>query len=200
MGKELQPVITVPKEPRGLHRTFLDSDDLLYPNYLQNALEAIALYKQPPFLHLGYEVTDSELHSKTSINRIKCDDLCIFIKGNPLSCIGVFLRYDIAQQFLFNEDRDLSGSEDWELWIRVAANYGLRTDNRISAALIDHESRSVVQYSQEKLVKRKELAMQYAFQDRAVQEKFSIHYHQIESYWDSYIALHLVLSDQSTQG
>ena len=31
-----------------------------------------------------------------------------------------------ALQFKFNEDRELSGSEDWELWLRLSANFGLR--------------------------------------------------------------------------
>jgi len=184
----------------GDYITFLDSDDLLYPHYLQTAAEAIRTCAAPPFLHLAYEITDAHLHPKVKIDRLRSDDISIFIKGNPLSCAGCFLRRDVATTFPFNEDRELAGSEDWELWIRVAANLGLKTDNRISAALIDHESRSVAHYPEEKLRKRKELALKYAFADAAVKEKFGAYHRQIEAYWDSYIALHLVLSGKNTQG
>ncbi len=188
------------KHSRGDYITFLDSDDLLYPNYLQNAVESLAHYQNPPFLHLGYEVTDKYLNAKVRINTLLSDDISMFVKGNPLSCMGVFLRRDVAQEFLFNEDRQLSGSEDWELWIRIAAHVGIKTDNRIGAALIDHDSRSVQHFSREKLVARKELVLKYAFADARVQEKFGRHKSQIEAYWDSYIALHLVLSRHYGKG
>ena len=184
----------------GDYVTFLDSDDLLYPNYLQRAAEAIRNHASPPFLHLAYEVTDPQLKAKVKVDGLRSDDIKMFVKGNPLSCMGCFLRKDIAAAFRFNEDRALSGSEDWELWIRVAAHCGIKTDNRVSAALIDHEARSVKSYPEEKLRQRKELALHYAFSDSQVQKKFGTYRRQMISYWDSYIALHLVLSGQTGIG
>jgi glycosyltransferase involved in cell wall biosynthesis len=184
----------------GAYVTFLDSDDLLYEHYLSNAAESIRHFQNPPFLHLGYEITDTNLQSKTKVDSLVTDDIRMFIKGNPLSCMGIFLRKDIAVAYPFNEDRELSGSEDWELWIRIAANAGIKTDNRITAALIDHDSRSVTQYREDKLLKRKNLALQYAFADPAVRQKFGPFYKEIESYWDSYIALHLVLACEAVKG
>jgi glycosyltransferase involved in cell wall biosynthesis len=184
----------------GDYITFLDSDDLLYPDYLQRAAEAIQNHASPPFLHLAYEVTDAQLSPKVKIDGLRSDDIKMFVKGNPLSCAGCFLRKDIAAAFRFNEDRALSGSEDWELWIRVAAHFGIKTDNRVSAALIDHESRSVKSYPEEKLRQRKELALRYAFADPQVREKFGPYQRQVASYWDSYIALHLVLSGKTVKG
>jgi len=188
------------RQSGGDYITFLDSDDLLYPDYLQNARESIRKYNDPSFLHLGYAITDENGHPKVKVDSLPTDDISIFIKGNPLSCMGIFLRKDISRQFYFNEDRQLSGSEDWELWIRVAAQAGIKTDNRISAALIDHDSRSVQHFSKDKLVQRKELALRYAFADQAVREKFGLHRRQITAYWDSYIALHLVLSGCTKAG
>ncbi len=184
----------------GDYVTFLDSDDLLYPGCLQTAAEAIATHAFPPFFHLAYEVTDPQLNAKAKVDGLRSDDITIFIKGNPLSCAGCFLRREVAEAFRFNEDRTLSGSEDWELWIRVAAHFGIKTDNRVSSALIDHEARSVKSYPEEKLLKRKELALQYAFADDQVKEKFGARRRQMISYWDSYIALHLILSGNNARG
>jgi glycosyltransferase involved in cell wall biosynthesis len=184
----------------GEYITFLDSDDILYKNYFANAYQSLSKFNFPPFFHLGYEVTDENLVSKTKINYLKSDNIGIFVKGNPLSCLGVFIRKDVAKLYSFNEDRDLAGSEDWELWLRIVANYGIKTDNRISAALIDHDSRSVLNSDEEKLIRRKELALKYAFQDRAVQKKFGPYINKMIAYCDSYIALHLILSKKHRQG
>lgn len=43
------------------------------------------------------------------------------LHNNFLACGSVFLRDDIAQRFQFSEVRALSGTEDWELWLRVSA-------------------------------------------------------------------------------
>lgn len=186
-------------QSKGEYITFLDSDDLLYENYLKNALESIHQYEMPPFFHIGYEVTDEKLQSKTKVNYLKSDDIDIFVKGNPLSCLGVFIHRSITGTFRFNEDRALAGSEDWELWLRIVANHGIKTDNRICAALINHSSRSVMSYDEMKLVRRKELALRYAFEDHAVQKKFGPFVNTMIAYCDSYIALHLVLSRQHKQ-
>ena len=182
---------------RGQYITFLDSDDLLYPNFLQYASESIQQYKDPPFLHMAYEVL-RESGKITRINWIKSGDVLCLRKGNPLSCIGVLLRNDVAKAFLFQEDRNLSGSEDWELWLRIAANHGLCTDNRISAVLVDHDGRSVMSFDEHKMANRKNLALEYAFRDPAVVQKFARYKKQMAAYCDSYISLHLMLSGKSS--
>jgi glycosyltransferase involved in cell wall biosynthesis len=178
----------------GEYITFLDSDDILYPDYLKNATEMIEKYQNPPFFHLAYQIITPDGHILYKINQLKSDDLKMFVRGNPLSCMGVFLHQSVTQKFLFNPERNLAGSEDWEYWFRLFAHYGLKTDNRISSALINHENRSVLSYSEEKLVMRKNLAIQFAFSDKVVQSTYTRWMPQIEAFWDVYIALHLTLS------
>ncbi len=96
--------------------------------------------------------------------------------------------------FLFNEDRKLTGSEDWEYWLRLTANFGLRTDNRVIGRLIEHPSRSVINVTEEQLLKRKELSLQYAFNDEAVQKIYAPYRKRMEAFWNIYIALHLAMS------
>ncbi|MDJ1504661.1 glycosyltransferase family 2 protein [Xanthocytophaga agilis] len=188
------------KQARGQYITFLDSDDIFYEQCLSNAYESILKFENPPLLHVAYEVTDRNLKSKVKVNNLVSDDIYVLVKGNPLSCMGVFLRRDIANTYQFTEDRALAGSEDWELWLRVVANVGIKVDNRVSAALIDHDSRSVKHFVEGNLVERKELALRYAFEDETVKKIFSPYWKKINSYCDSYIALHLVLGHQYRKG
>lgn len=178
----------------GNYITFLDSDDLLYPNYLSNAKTSLEKFHRPPFFHLAYEIKDAKGKLLYSVNNLRSDDVSVITKGNPLSCMGVFIRKDIADQFKFNEDRDLAGSEDWELWLRIIANHGIKTNNKVSACLFHHDQRSVLQFDETRLFTRKELALKYAFKDGRVKELFGRQYNKIDAYADSYIALHLALA------
>ncbi len=180
---------------KGDYVTFLDSDDILLPDHFQHAVESINKYKRPPFLHLGYEIVNHNNKVLYKIDNLKNDDITILIRGNTLSCAGCFLRSDVSRICLFNEDRNISGSEDWELWFRVLANYGIKADNRISTRMFNHESRSVVfsHVQEQNLVLRKELSLEYAFKDPVVQKRFGKHFLKIDAFADSYISLHLAL-------
>jgi hypothetical protein len=155
----------------------------------------------PPFFHLAYEIADENDRSLFRVTEPSNDDINCLVTGNPLSCTGCFLRKDISRKFLFNEDRNLSGSEDWELWFRVLANHSIKTDDRVSARMYQHTERSVVMEANEtKLVKRKELALHYAFQDPVVKEKYASQFRKIDAFGDSYIALHLILGGKNRAG
>ncbi len=184
----------------GRYVTFLDSDDYYYPWHLSHAYESLNEYEFPKFFHLAYEIKDEKGRVKPIINKLKSNDIMMFIEGNPLSCIGVFIDRAITDMYRFNENRDLSGSEDWELWIRISSNFGIKTDNRVSAVIMEHKSRSVINFDEQKLLKRKLLSLQYAFQDAKVRELFNDYFNQVESYCDSYIALHLMLSKKTKSG
>ena len=184
----------------GDYITFLDSDDLLLPNYLQYANESIQLYNNPYFLHIGYEISTPNGKITSRVNYLKSDEIYFLIKGNPLSCTGCILKSETIKKIKFNTDRNLAGSEDWELWFRILSNVGIKTDNRIGARMINHDNRSVkIDANEEQLINRKELALKYAFEDNMVKKKFSKHYILIDAYGESYIALHLALAGHNKQ-
>lgn len=182
---------------KGKYITFCDSDDLLYPDYLKNAHETISSSAQEiPWLHLAYEIKRDHLPSiKMSIN--PSEYILTLAKGNPLSCMGVFVLRNVILNNLFNEDRNLAGSEDWELWVRLASQYPIVIDKRISASLIMHDGRSVLTGDELKLQLRKFLSIGYAFDEKSVQLVFSKYRKIMEAYFDTYISLHLVLDKQN---
>lgn len=178
---------------KGDYITFLDSDDVLYPDFLLHAFE-LASFNQPAFFHLAYEIKNERGKILHKMNYIKSNNINFIESGNYLSCIGVFITRDVALAYTFNENMLLSGSEDWELWIRLIAHYGIITDNRISACIIQHEERSVNNTDEKRLLDRKNLAINYAFKDKHVREKFGSSLSKIESHSLTYIAIHLAVS------
>jgi glycosyltransferase involved in cell wall biosynthesis len=181
----------------GDYITFLDSDDLLFHDALKKAATALAEKAYPPFLHMAYEIGTNNKVSKT-VRGIKDNDPLILIKGNPLSCMGIFVKKEAFHALQFNPDRNLAGSEDWELWVRMAAHYGLRTDDRIIGRLIEHDNRSVIHVTDEGLMLRKRLAIKYAFEDKAVQAVFGRYRKSVTAYWLTYVSLHLAMDGKKT--
>lgn len=182
---------------KGKYITFCDSDDLLYPDYLSNAFETISKAKDDiPWMHLAYEIKRGQ-SSIVSMSLNSKDYIITLAKGNPLSCMGVFVLRTVILNNLFNEDRYLSGSEDWELWVRLASQYPVVIDKRISASLMLHDGRSVLASNELKLQLRKYLSIGYAFDEKSVQNAFSDYRKIMEAYFDTYIALHLMLDKQN---
>ena len=184
----------------GNYISFLDSDDFVYPHYLSNAFRKLKENNFPVFYHQAYEVQNEKGQVLKYANEVIGDYKKYLVKGNPLSCLGVFVKRKEALQFPFMEDRNLSGSEDWELWLRLASNFGIVTDKTITACLILHDDRSVLSINEEKLLLRKNLALQYAFMDPMVKEKFGNARNKMEAFCDTYISLHLLLAFQNAKG
>ena len=179
---------------RGQYINFLDSDDLLYPNHLTVAGKLIAEYDRPAIFHLGFEMKDASGNLLYRIDSFKGSVNEKLLRGNVFSCNGVFLRKDIAQAFPFNEDRRLSASEDWELWLRLAARYEIYYSNEVTSVIVNHEDRSVLTGDERALVDRKTLTLKYLSEDQTFVEKYGSQRNLIEAEFLSYIALHLALA------
>lgn len=185
---------------KGKYLTFLDSDDLLYKEHLTVALEVVKKCSEPEFFHLGYEIKDIPNDYTKKIDYLPEIVNEIMIDGNSLSCNGVFLRKDIAEKHQFNSDRDLSGTEDYELWLRLASRYPLYCDNRITSVIIQHDNRSVITVSREKLITRIELLEKYLLEDKKFIKKFSENLSEFKANNRIYIALHLALTKKHRLG
>ncbi len=184
---------------KGDYVTFLDSDDQLYSDYLSTACESLIRYNYPVFYHQAYEVRNYLRDKVRFVHDYNHKNIRFLVKGNPLSCLGIFIRRAEALMFPFNEDRDLSGSEDWELWIRLAANFGLKRDNKVCACLILHDERSVYSVEEDKLVRRKQLAMDYSFRDPEVKKIFGSQLFKMTAYSYTYNSLHLALAGKTAR-
>jgi glycosyltransferase involved in cell wall biosynthesis len=181
---------------KGNYVTFLDSDDIFYPNHLQEADQLIRKKNSPEIFHLAYELirNDGSMVRKYN-NHSGSLNIQLIRLGNILSCMGVFMRKEIAAQNLFIEDRDMSGSEDYELWLRLAGQYEFAYSNTITSAIIHHPGRSVMEVSQKKaLITRVEKVLQHVMSNEAFQKKYSKYNSRFLAVNHGYIALHLALA------
>ena len=156
----------------GEYITFLDSDDKLYPNYFKEALVVIEKYDTPEWLHLAYEIKDEKGKVIRRENERKGDLNKSLITGNHLSCIGVFVRNDIIQKHQFNIDPDIIGSEDYVLWMELACLYPLRYSNKISAFMVQHSGRSVINFNKDQLTRRIQKNIYYVTQNPSFKKSF----------------------------
>jgi glycosyltransferase involved in cell wall biosynthesis len=144
------------KLANGKYINWFDSDDIMLPNHLQEAFDFIQIHKEfVNVFHLSYrkENQNNEILYAQHITFKTINHL--LYKGNILSCNGVFVKKETALLNPYNENRLLSASEDYELWIRLAAQFPFYHINKHTSVIIQHDERSVLTFRQtERLEKR----------------------------------------------
>jgi glycosyltransferase involved in cell wall biosynthesis len=180
------------KVANGKYINFFDSDDLALSNHTAEAAKLIESYVNPEWFHLAFEWSTASGQILKRVNKFQGHELNHQMAfGNMLSCNGVFVRRDILLTNSFNEDRILSASEDYELWMRLSARFPLFYSNVITSQLVDHDQRSVRTINGQRLIDRLERLIHYLEQDVEVLTYFhsSFRYTRMDSW--SYVALHL---------
>lgn len=178
--------------------TFLDSDDLLYKNHFSEACKLISKNPEANFFHLGYEVRNSHGQLLRTENSRTGKTLNEYIfTGNHFSCIGVFLRKEVALLFPFNQDRGLTKVEDWDLWIRLSARYNFFYSNAITSCMIDHNERSLYSFNLGNQMYTTELLLLSLRSDEVFMSKYGNYTNYVESEMVSLMALNLVLDKQN---
>ncbi len=179
------------KHAKGKYISFLDSDDLLYANHFSVAFDFISNHS-PEIFHLAYQIVSPAgkvLQRMDSIKNINSE----IISGNPLSCLGVFVKRGIIIENLFVEDRQLAGLEDWELWLRISRHYKFQNSNQITSAIVQHSQRSVIVDSKERLKAKTKAFLFYATENAANQKFYGKQLAKTKASIYTYTALHLAM-------
>jgi glycosyltransferase involved in cell wall biosynthesis len=172
---------------------FVDSDDLLYPNHLEEANRLINQNPNSQWFHLNYDKKSTNGKLTGTGPNLGKNPKRNLISGNSLSCNGVFVKRELAIKNPFCEKRVLAGVEDWELWLRLASQFPLLLSEKITSSIIFHDERSVLEKNHEKLIQRFELFMRLIQKNTPVTEFMGKDRSLFYCSCYSYISLHLAL-------
>lgn len=132
---------------KGEYINWFDSDDEMLPHHVAHVKEWCIRHKNPEVMNVMYQIKDSisgkitPVQSSYSSGQKQRKNF--LIEGNYLACNPVIVRRDIALANPFIEDRALSASEDYELWLRLLTKYPFHQSAEITSFLIQHDERSV---------------------------------------------------------
>jgi glycosyltransferase involved in cell wall biosynthesis len=168
----------------GNYITYFDSDDIVYPYYLSHAYENISRLNNPECYAQAFEIIDTAPEpvpvKPAGIASLRTINKQLQIE-NILACNGVFVRRDRLSDFGFSEDRDLSGSEDWVLWLQLAGAYPFHYSPVICSCLINHEQRGELNPNRLKMEKRIQLLIHTILNDTRIKAHPTSSYNQIVS-------------------
>jgi glycosyltransferase involved in cell wall biosynthesis len=110
------------KHAIGQFVNYFDSDDLFYP-CLQMVRNFIIDNKFPTVVYgdIHSLMTDGTVNENVELPFSSFKENILF--NNFLACGSVFIKREVALAFPFFTDRSLSGSEDWELWLRLYTEF-----------------------------------------------------------------------------
>lgn len=132
--------------------TLLDSDDFMYPTNLADAAAFARANPEIKCFHNLYEFVDA---NRKVLRQFPLAPLKNQIKaiamGNFMACVGDFMHRDIYKQYKFDTFLPLSGSEDWDFWLRVLADHKVGRIDKINNGVLQHSGRSVNNQNIEKL-------------------------------------------------
>jgi glycosyltransferase involved in cell wall biosynthesis len=124
--------------------TLLDSDDFMYPSNLADAAAYARANPEIKCFHNLYEFVDA---NRKFLRQFPLAPLKNQIKaiamGNFMACVGDFMHRDIYKSYKFDTFLPLSGSEDWDFWLRVLADYKVGRIEKVNSGVLQHDGRSV---------------------------------------------------------
>ena len=170
---------------------FLDSDDVVLADHLEKTATLIHSHDKDSVFVMSYRIEED---GKTKNVILPGEVNHELINGNLFSCNGVFLRKAVTEKFMFSEDRDLSALEDWELWLRIAASYKIVTSPEITSIIIQHDQRSVMLTSVEKIEKRFAAFYRHVFADEGIKKYYKGRLGSLRASCETYMALHIALT------
>lgn len=179
---------------QGEYVSFFDSDDSMDPDHLAEADRCVERFSKPEVFALGFRVEDGEGRVKRVIRDLPDPLNETLLRDNILGCNPVFVRKDVFARHSFGEERALAGSEDWLLWLQLAARYPFRFCNKATCALIDHGGRSVYHFTEAKLQGRTRAMCDGLAADAVFMEQYGSHLGRIRAFRHVYTGLHLALS------
>jgi len=187
------------KIAKGSYINWFDSDDIMFPNHLAEAEKMIRKYNNPEIFALSFQIQRVDgIIVKNTILPTPVTNSQLF-KGNNLACNPVFVRNDVALLFPFNEDRNLSGSEDYDLWMRLSVRFPVYCSKIITSAVTEHDNRSMNLTSAENMLGRYKLIIKYLQEDEVFSKKYLKKIYLVKASCAMMVALYFALEKKKRQ-
>jgi glycosyltransferase involved in cell wall biosynthesis len=184
---------------RGEYLTLLDSDDFMYPDCLADAAEFARNNPDIKCFHNLYELVDQD---RKSIRRYKFkplkNRLDAITSGNFMSCTGNFLHKEVYGKYRFDTTRDLTGSEDWEFWMRVIADYDVGRIEKYNNGIQQHAERTINNHDIEPMERGLAYLVRKFRQDEHLSDVYRGHLDRIEA--NCFLYLNLLANDGHLRG
>jgi len=165
------------KNSSGEYIAFLDSDDMWMPDHLERCLAALVSSEGAGASYSGSYMMgeDGKVIEKLPASGFRGDPLKELVSEfsshgcNASSCL--IKRKIFEEAGNFSEIRELSGSEDWEMWARMAACAGLVFTGSYTAKVRFHPGKSSINPS--KMERSMKLAMHMIFANEKLVPRIS---------------------------
>ncbi|PKP05227.1 MAG: hypothetical protein CVU11_00785 [Bacteroidetes bacterium HGW-Bacteroidetes-6] len=181
----------------GQYITFLDSDDLFKPEHLSIVYKHLESLSFPPFFHQSFHIEDINGFIETRHENMFKNPLKQLIKkGNFFGSVGLFLHKDIAVENLFDEERVLAGSEDYEMLLRLTMKYPILCGAEMTTRVINHEGRGEIKINKDKLIARVEFLIKKTLSNKDFTQKYNNWLPAFKASNYSFVSLHLALHDE----
>ncbi|MFA5093875.1 MAG: glycosyltransferase family A protein [Candidatus Omnitrophota bacterium] len=159
----------------GEYIAFLDSDDSWLPGHLASCLETLLRVPGAGAAYSGSYMTDEtgKIIGKLPAAAFGDDPLREIVSGfssRGCNASSVLVRRQVFENAgMFSEVRDLSGSEDWEMWTRIAACSKLAFSGNFTAKIRFHGGKSSI--DPVRMEKSMKLAMHLVFANPCIAPK-----------------------------
>lgn len=160
------------KLSKGIYVNYFDSDDVMYLTRLQQVYDFVQTKFEPPVVFTRYDFVDDEGAIVGNSQRYFSSFTKDLLFNNFLAANAVLLKREVALRYPFHEDRRIITAEDWELWLRIHAQFDFCEYPFSTFAIRQHEQRSLSTISATRVMERDEYFASMIGKNEILLEKY----------------------------
>lgn len=170
---------------------FFDSDDMAYPNHLEEAYKFLTSHAEVSVAIFDYEWGDIDKKNYRLISNKYKEPNKQILKKNYISTNCIFIHRKLTDALRFNINLNIS--EDWDYWIRLSALTKFYLVNITTSYIIEHDKRGVKNINLSSLIAQKDHFIDSLKKDPAIIGVKDFNLKIIASHFNSFIALNAAL-------